>query len=126
MKKFVFLTGIFNVLFGVALQFPFGVALALPRDSSGMTTHLFGITASFLGILLVVSSRDLERFGVFVLLEGILRIFGFAILTYYALFDGYGVTTLLLGCTDGAIGLAYLILIPKYLKTSFFKILLAA
>lgn len=126
MKEFVFLTGIFNVLFGVALQFPFGVALALPGDSPGMTTHLFGITASFLGIILILSSRDLKRFGGLVVLEGMLRIFGFAILTYYALFDGYGITTLLLGCTDGAIGLAYLILIPKYLNANLFNILLDA
>lgn len=126
MKKFVFLTGIFNVLFGIVLQFPFGVALVLPRDSSGMTTHLFGITASFLGILLILSSRDLERFGAIVLLEGMLRIFGFAILTFYALFDSYGMMTLLLGCIDGAIGLAYLILIPKLLDVRLSKILLDA
>lgn len=121
MNAFILVTGLFNVLFGIAMQFPIGVAYVLPKDSPGMTTQLFGVTAAFLGLILILSSRDLKRFGAIVIAEGLLRMFGFAIMTYYAFFGGYSWLTFALACADGMLGLVYLSLIPKSLNTSLGK-----
>lgn len=122
MNAFILMTGIFNVLFGLAVQFASGVAIVLPKDSPGMTTHLFGITAAFLGCVLILSSRDLKRFGVIVAAEGILRVFGFTVMAYYAVFGGYETFTLLLACADGLLGIAYLVLIPRHLNVTLVQL----
>jgi len=124
MKTFIFATGVFNILFGILVQSGFGVATTLPEASPGMVTHLFGAAAAFFGVILVLSSRDLERRGALVAWEGVLRLVGFIVMTYYALYAGYGIRPLLLGATDGVIGLAYLYFLPRYLGVSLRELLI--
>ncbi len=64
MKYFVFWTGIYNVCLGVAFLFPaipksFGIA----TPESTFWLHLPATLVIFLGVLLVLCSRDLARRG---------------------------------------------------------------
>jgi hypothetical protein len=118
MRKFVFWTGIANVLAGVALQFPSVSMKFMPSVPAGMVTHLFGAIAFLTGAMLVLCSRDLKHRGTLVAWEGVLRLVGFAIMTGYGVLCDGGFPVALAGLLDGLIGVAYLVALPRHLGVS--------
>jgi len=69
--------------------------------------HIFGSMAMFLGIMLMLCSRDLATRGTLVMWEGILRIGGFSIMAGYGLFGGVGLSSVS-GVIDLIFGAIYL------------------
>lgn len=109
---------------GVLLQFsPISVRL-FPEVHSSMLLHVFGLVAIFLGLMLIVCSRDLKHRAVLVIWEGVLRIVGGTVIVGYGVFGGHGILMTVLGIGDFAIGLVYLVCLPSHLKISFFDLLL--
>jgi len=70
--------------------------------------NLLGLLVVFLGILLVVASRDIQNRAWFVFWEGLARIFVFLFFLYYVLFRGGAQISLLFGITDLIIGIVYM------------------
>jgi hypothetical protein len=124
MRKFVFWTGIANLLAGAALQFPSVSMKLMPPELTGIVTCLFGVIAVLTGAMLVLCSRDLKRRGTLVAWEGVLRLVGFAIMTGYGVLYHGGFPIALAGLFDGLIGVAYLVALPRYLSLSLTDLLL--
>jgi hypothetical protein len=124
MRKFVFWTGIANILAGVALQFPSVAMKFMPSELTGMVTHLFGVIAILTGVMLVLCSRDLKHRGTLVAWEGVLRLVGFATMTGYGVLCHGGFSITLGGVLDGLIGIAYLVALPRHLGVSLKRLLL--
>ena len=113
-----------SLISGCAVQFPAMASLVMPAESPGMVMHLFGATAAFLGVMLVFSARNLRTRGALVAWEGVLRLFGCAIMIYFGAFGDAGAKALAGGIFDGVVGLAYLVGLPKHLGASLADILL--
>ena len=124
MKQFVFWTGMISVVAGVAFQFPALSAQLLPSESPGMLMHVFGLMALFLGIMLVLSSRDLGSRGPLVAWEGVLRVGGFCAMAGYGLFGGAGMLAVASGVFDLMVGLVYLVGVPRHLGLTLADLLL--
>ncbi len=125
MKRFVFWTGVANVLAGVALQFSSVSMKFIPSaPPTTMVTHLFGAIAFLTGAMLVLCSRDLKCRGTLVAWEGILRLVGFAAMTGYGVLCHGGFPIALTGLLDGLIGVAYLYALPRHLGVSLAGLLL--
>ena len=124
MKSFVFWTGLISVLAGASLQVPEISSTLMRTESSGMLMHLFGLMAVFIGIMLMLCSRDLKRRGTLVLWEGLLRVGGFGIMAGYGLLGGAGPSVAATGLFDLAVGMIYLIALPKYLGVGLVDLLL--
>ena len=89
-----------------------------------MLMHVFGLMALFLGIMLVLSSRDLARRGPLVAWEGVLRVGGFCTMTGYGLFGGAGMLAVGSGVFDLIVGMVYLLGLPGHLRVSLIDLLL--
>ena len=63
MTQFVFWTGAISILAGASMQFTSVLTLLMPSEQPGMIAHLFGAMAVFIGIMLILCSRDLKRRG---------------------------------------------------------------
>ena len=124
MRKFVFWTGVANILAGAALQFPSVSMKFIPSAPTLMVTHLFGAIAFLTGAMLLLCSRDLKHRGTLVAWEGVLRLVGFAIMTGYGVLCGGGFPIALTGLLDGLIGVAYLYALPRHLAVSVTDLLL--
>ena len=124
MRKFVFWTGIANILVGAALQFPRVSMRLMPAEPTTMVGHLFGAIAVLTGAMLVLCSRDLKRRGTLVAWEGVLRLVGFAGMTGYGVLCDGGFPIVLSGLLDGLIGVAYLRALPRHLGVSLADLLL--
>ena len=116
MKQFIFWTGMISVVSGLSLQFSQIAQLLMPTEQAGMVMHLFGAMAVFLGVMLIFRSRNLQARGVLVAWEGVLRLFGCAVMVYYGIFGGAGFMSAVSGLFDGAVGVAYLIGLPQHLQ----------
>jgi hypothetical protein len=126
MRKFVFWTGIYDIILGIILWFPpilklLGVG-SLP--TSNFWLDFLGIGVAYAGIVLVLSSRNISSRAPAICWEGILRIAAFFLCIGFGIFGGLGVLIVLLGIIELAIGLVYLIGLPKVLKTSARNLLL--
>ena len=124
MKSFVHWTGVSSLLAGVGFQFPGFASLMMPTVHPGMLTHLFGLMAMFLGVMLVLCARDLTHRATLVMWEGVLRLGGFAVMGGYGLRYGGGAQAVLGGLFDLVIGVAYLMWLPRHLGRSSMGILL--
>ena len=113
-----------SLISGCAVQFPAMANLVMPAESPGMVMHLFGAMAVFLGVMLVFSARNLRTRGALVAWEGVLRLFGCAIMIYFGAFGGAGANAVAGGLFDGMVGLAYLVGLPKHLGVPLADILL--
>lgn len=105
-----------SVVSGLSLQFSQIAQLLMPTEQAGMVMHLFGAMAVFLGVMLIYCSRNLHARGVLVAWEGVLRLFGCAIMVYFGVLGGAGVMAVASGLFDGAVGIAYLIWLPRHLQ----------
>jgi hypothetical protein len=124
MKSFVFWTGILDLLAGIGFQISHVSRYVLPSEPAGLTMRLFGMVTVFLGVMLVVCSRDLERYARLVAWEGLLRLCGFALFAGYGIFGTGGVNATACGVADLAIGVAYLIGLPQSLQMPLRDLLL--
>lgn len=124
MRKFVFLTGLVSIFSGIGFQFTEVSLRLMPTEKPGLVLQLFGCMALFLGVMLVLCSRKLAERGTLVLWEGILRLGGCILMVYYGSFRDAGALVAVAGFFDGAIGLVYLLGLPKHLNRSFTDLLL--
>jgi hypothetical protein len=123
-RSFIFWTGLISVLAGAGLQFPIVAATLMPKEQPGMLLHMFGLMAIFLGVMLVISSRDLAHRAPMVVWEGILRTGGFLVMTGYGLWGGGGYLMIGSGFFDLVIGVAYIVWLPRHLGVSASALLL--
>lgn len=125
MKKFVFWTGIYNIVVALVISCPWVVQLlGVPLPLSYFWLWFAAALVIYLGIALVLCSRNLKDRASLVYWEGILRIVSFFLTAGFGVFGGLGPAVTLLGIIDLAIGLVYLIGLPKALNTSAKNLLL--
>ena len=119
MRRFVFWTGIYNIIMGITLSCPWIVdSLGVKSPPSNLWLWLPAILVIYLGVLLVLCSRNLAARGPLVYWEGVLRIGGFFVLGGFGFLGDLGIMVGVLGVADLIIGLVYLIGLPKALKTT--------
>ena len=94
MKAFVFWTAMVSLLSAAGLQFPAISMLLMPTQQIGMLSHLFGLMAMFIGMTLMLCSRDLAQRGPIVAWEGMLRLGGFVVMAGYGIFGDGGLPML--------------------------------
>jgi len=124
-NKFVFWTGVYNVIAGLSFLFPGMVSLlGVKLPESNFWVWVVASTVIYLGIALVLCSRKLAARASLVYWEGILRIAGFFLFSGFGFFGDLGILSGVLGIIDLLIGLVYLIGLPKTLNTSAANLLL--
>ena len=125
MRKFVFWTGIYDIVMAGSLACPWVVRmLGVPLPESYFWLWFAAVLVMYLGVLLVISSRNLKARAPVIYWEGILRLVGFLLMAGFGLFGGLGPAVVLIGVVDLIIGLVYLIGLPKALNTPAMDILL--
>ena len=124
MKAFIVSTGLVSGLAGVGLQVPSVGAQLFPAPPPTLVLRVFGLVAVFLGLMLILCSRDLKHRGVLVAWEGVLRLVGGAVIAGYGFIGDYGILTGLAGLGDFAIGGVYLIFLPRHLGIATLVLLL--
>jgi hypothetical protein len=124
MRRFVFWTGVANVLAGIALQLASVSMKFIPTEATTMVPRLFGAIAFLTGAMLVLCSRDLKGRGTLVAWEGVLRLVGFVAMTGYGVLCHGGFPIALAGLLDGLIGVAYLYALPRHLGVSLASLVL--
>ena len=124
MRRFVFWTGMISVLAGIAFQFPDVSLTLMPGVRPGMTTNLFGMLVFFTGLMLVLSSRDLQHRGILVAWEGVHRLLVLVVMATYGILGDAGLQAVIGGMVDGLIGAAYLVALPRHLGVSLTALLL--
>lgn len=118
MKSFVFWSGVYNVGLAVMLIFPpvyRGLGLSIPAPFWGWLLSGF---LAFTSVALILASRDLRHRASFVYYESILRYIGALLLIPAGLFGDLGLIAVPMGLGDLAIGLVYMIGLPKELGVS--------
>jgi hypothetical protein len=123
-RALIFWTGIVNLVVGAAVQSPALAVLVLPSEQPGMMVQLFGAIVMFLGVMLVICTRDLKRRGSLVIWDGVLRIGLGVLMVGYGLLGGKGDAIALTGVLDFTVGLIYLVGLPRYLQMSVYDLLL--
>ena len=137
-RRWVFWTGIFNIVAYSALLCPVtlkiflstsnglgdalglgGTVFSMPENVNHVIMiNILGLLVVFLGIFLIMASLDIEKRVWFVFLEGLVRFFVFLFFLYYVLFSNAGQILLLFGIIDLIIGIIcmYYIFTIKDLK----------
>jgi hypothetical protein len=125
MKQFVFWTGAYNILLAVSSLIP-AVAELMGLTAPGSRFYLWlpGILIIYLGIVLILASRNLYERASLVFWEGILRLAGFVVATRYGFFGEFGVSLGMIGVVDLLVGLVYIIGLPIALNRSMIALLL--
>jgi hypothetical protein len=125
MKKFVFLTGILNVILGILFALPGVMQTAgIQPPENPFWLMLPAIFLFFLGIILMYSSRDLENRATIVFWDGLSRVAAFLGVSWFGLFAGMGFFIVLAASADLVIAMVYFIGLPRILGRSFMSILL--
>jgi hypothetical protein len=124
MKRFVFWTGIIDVLAGASLQYPGIAALLMPSQRTGMLLDLFSLALAFLGIMLIFCSRDLEHRANLVIWDGLLRVAGCTIMSGYGVFGNAGIPIVFAGLFDLAVAMIYFVRLPRHVGIKFVDLLL--
>jgi len=111
-SKLIILSGFWNL--GLALIF---VYPPLYRPALNLSQPLWGwLLSAFLlytSALLIISGRDVGKYGSIVVHEAFLRFIAAGLLIPAALLYGYGWLALLGGVTDALWGAAYLTIVPR-------------
>jgi hypothetical protein len=98
--------------------------IGLAAPDSRFYVWLPGILIAYLGIMLILASRDLDGRASLVFWEGILRLAGFVVVVRYGFFGEFGSLLGFVGVIDLVVGLVYIIGLPKSLNRSAIDILL--
>ena len=124
MKKFVFLTGILNLILGILFTMPCIIKQAGIQPPENPFWLMFpAIFLFFLGIILMYSSRDLENRATIVFWDGLSRVVAFLGVSWFGLFAGMGIFIVLAASADLVIAIVYFIGLPRVLGRSFMSIL---
>ena len=116
MQRFVFFTGIYNVLLGTIFYIPFlPEFLGVNAPPSLFWMLLPATLAMGLGAMLIYCSRDLANRAPVVLAEGILRLSVGVLFVFYGFFGDIGLIAGVVGIIDIVIGIVYLVGIPRAL-----------
>jgi hypothetical protein len=127
-RKWVFWTGIFNIVAYLPLSCPYtlkifmdtmkglnqalglgGSMLSLPLSVNNLLMiNLLGVIIVFLGIFLIIASFDIENRAWFVFWEGLARILVFVIIVYFVLFKSAAHILVAFGVIDLIIGIIYM------------------
>jgi hypothetical protein len=125
MKKFVFWTGIYNIVGGISFLGPKAPGFSLIKfPESNFWVWTLGAAIAYLGLALVLCSRDLAARASLVYWDGILRVVGFFLFAGFGFLGGLGVVLGMIGIVDLLVGVVYLIGLPKALNTSIANLLL--
>jgi len=124
MRKFVFWTGILNVVSGLGFVSGAVSFLGIKLPASGIWNWGLGAAIIYSGVVLVLCSRNLATRASLVYWEGFLRIVGFLLFVGFGFFGDFGIVTGILGIVELLIGLVYLIGLPKALNTTAANLLL--
>lgn len=125
MKKFVFWTGIYNIVGGISFLGPDAPGLLSAKSPvSNFWVCTLGVAIAYIGLALVLCSRDLAARASLVYWDGIVRVVGFFLFAGFAFLGGLGVMLGIIGIVDLLIGLVYLIGLPKALNTTVANLLL--
>ena len=91
MKKFVFLTGILNVILGILFTMPCVIKQAGVQPPENPFWLMFpAIFLFFLGFILIYCSRDLKNRATIVFWDGLSRVAAFLGVSWFGLFAGMG------------------------------------
>ena len=115
MTKFVFWSGVYNGVLGLTLMFPpvyRALGLNIPAPLWGW---LVGGFLAYTSAVLILASRSLGRRASLVYWESFLRYAAALLLIPAGLFGDLGLIAVPLGLADLAIGLVYMIGLPKEL-----------
>jgi hypothetical protein len=123
MTTFVFATGLCNVFAGLLVLMPGGLPLIMPAVDRGLPLTLFGLVVVFLGIMLILCSRDLRARGSLVAWEGVLRVVGGCVLMWYGIEREMGPAVTLAGVGDLLIGMVYLVALPRHVGVGLLSLL---
>jgi hypothetical protein len=124
MKNFIIFAGALGILAGFGTLFPAFAQQIMPSEQPGMLLIIFGLTAMFLGLILLISSRDLKRRGIFVIWVGIFKIIAFVIMAYYGVYGNGGIKLVMGGSLDLIFGIIFLVALPKHLGVSLINLAL--
>lgn len=119
MKKFVFWTGVYNIVGGIS---SLGPTAKYPVSNFWVWT--LGAAIAYLGLALVLCSRNLAARASLVYGDGILRVLVFFLFAGFGFLGGLGVVFGIIGIVGLLIGLVYLIGLPKALNTTVANLLL--
>lgn len=116
MQRFVFFTGIYNVLLGTVFFIPFlPDLLGINAPPSLFWLLLPSLLAIGLGAMLIYCSRDLSNRAPVVLAEGILHLAVGVLFIFYGFFGDIGLIAGVIGLVDVVVGIIYLVGIPRAL-----------
>jgi hypothetical protein len=127
-RRWVFWTGIFNIVAYAALLCPFtmkiffgtstglsnalglgGKVFSMPENVNHVIMiTILGLIVVFLGIFLIIASLDIQKRAWFVFWNGVTRILVFLFFLYYVLFSSAAQILLLFGVIDLVIGIIYI------------------
>lgn len=125
MKKFVYWTGIYNIVLGLSFFIPgYFELIGFNTPTSLYWTLNLGFFVIFIGLTLVYCSRDLATRANLVYINAFLRIVGFCLLTGFGFFGDLGIMAGFAGFTDLVIGLVYLFGLPASQNKSHMDLLL--
>jgi hypothetical protein len=120
MQKIVLISGFWNLILGLG---SLSSGLLKSENSTEIYFHcMVGVFLLFTSAVLIVASRDLQKYATFVLWEGLLRFAAAGILLTIGL-SAIGNNAVFLGMTDTVWGIIYSIGLPFVLKKSFKQIL---
>jgi hypothetical protein len=120
MQKIVLISGFWNLILGLG---SLSSGLLKSENSTEIYFHcMVGVFLLFTSAVLIVASRDLQKYATFVLWEGLLRFAAAGILLTIGL-SAIGDNAVFLGMTDTVWGIIYSIGLPFVLKKSFKQIL---
>lgn len=125
MKKFIFVSGILNILLGILFTLPGVIRMAGVEPPENPFWLMFPAIFLFcLGFILIYSSKDLENRSTIVFWDGLSRVAAFVGCLWFGLIAGMGFHLVLAASLDLAIALVYFVGLPRVLGRSFLSILL--
>ncbi|MBW1848362.1 MAG: hypothetical protein JRG81_14245 [Deltaproteobacteria bacterium] len=127
-QKWVFWTGVFNIIAFTGLTCPFtlkrflfitnkmgallgfgGADLLFPADINHLVLiNMLGMIVVMLGVMLIIASFNIMERAWYVFWEGLIRIFAFLLIFYFVLFMNAAQALLFFGGIDLLIGLIYM------------------
>lgn len=125
MQKFVFWTGVYNLIVGSVFLIPGSTNLVgIQAPEVMLWLWLPAILVIYLGILLIFCSRRLPERASLVFWEGIARIAVFVPLAWFGFFTDLGFMVGVIGVIDLLIGLGYILGLPRALHIPAIDLLL--
>lgn len=118
MQNFVFWSGIYNAGLALVLTCPPVYRLVGLNIPAPLWGWLLAGFLAFTSVVLILAARNLRSRAVFVYWESILRYIAALLLVPAGLFGDLGLIAIPLGLGDLAIGLVYMIGLPKELGVS--------